>query len=155
MDTIQLENYLFHDPVTAAQQGGVLASDQLPRIVKGTPKLFIANTDVFRRPGTHWVAFYFPLNGLPEFFDSVGKPPNAYSIILKNFIDRNAPDGYWYCGQQIQGSDSTCGHFCLYYSLLRCRGIPLPVILQSFTQDLSYNDWLVKQFVAKQFDIKQ
>ena len=46
----------------------------------------VANTDPSSKPGTHWVAFYFPSKGKGEFFDSYGHPPIYYNNSFKNFL---------------------------------------------------------------------
>ena len=81
MNTVQLIYALQHDKITCKQFVGVFPSDRLPKKMEHYPCGFIANTDPSAKPGTHWVAFYFPSKSEAEFFDSYGYPPEHY----KNF----------------------------------------------------------------------
>ena len=42
-----------------------------------------------------------------------------------------------------------CGHYCIYYCMLRSRGIDMPKIVNSFTTDTGLNDVLVHGFVCR------
>ena len=60
--------------------GGVYCADNLPK----KPKVnygYIVNTDNCASSGTHWVAFYFPSNQMPEYFDSNGFPPMNFRFL--------------------------------------------------------------------------
>ena len=41
-----------------------------------------------------------------------------------------------------------CEHYCIYYCMLRSRGIDMPKIVSSFTADTALNDVLVHGFVC-------
>ena len=156
MDSIQLSQILKADRYTAASFGGVLASNQLPRKpLRSFPAAFVANVDPSTQPGRHWVAFFFLDGKHAEYFDSYGCPPGLTSF--KTFLKKNSL--YWqYNAQRIQGPLSTvCGQYVLYYLLHRCRGWTLTNILEQFTDDLSFNDFLVNDFIEKwtgfEFDV--
>ena len=42
-----------------------------------------------------------------------------------------------------------CGHYCIYYCMLRGRGIDMCKIVSSFTGDTGLNDVLVHGFVCR------
>ncbi|CAC5375842.1 unnamed protein product [Mytilus coruscus] len=56
----------------------VCCADDLPAYVSDRPKTYVVNTDNCNQEGTHWMAFYFPISGPPEFFYSPGGIPETY-----------------------------------------------------------------------------
>ena len=66
MNTVQITYALKHDNITNKQFIGVFPSDRLPKKIKHYPCGFVANTDPRTKPGTHWVAFYFPVEDQAE-----------------------------------------------------------------------------------------
>jgi hypothetical protein len=147
MNTSQLKRVLFSDVYTKRQYGNVCPADRLPTIVRHRPRLYIVNTDVSGSPGTHWVAFYFPKRGPVEFFDPVGHKPEYYHNRFKHVLLVNGTR-YLYSGHRVQGLHTlTCGPFCLYFALHRCRGWSFKKIMHSF----SITDLLVNE--EKVFDL--
>jgi hypothetical protein len=137
MNTTQLRRVLLSE----RQYGGVCPADRLPSIVRPRPRLYIVNTDVSGRPGTHWVAFYFPRRGPVDFFDPSRHAPEYYHRRFKRVVSANGTR-YMYSNHRIQDFDTvTCGHFCLYYALCRCSGNSMRKVICSFsTTDLSANE---------------
>lgn len=123
------------------QFGGVRPADKLPSKIKRRPRAYIVNTDKSHQPGRHWVAFYFPSRGPAEFFDSMGRPPDFYHKRFKNVLLNN----YIYNDKRLQQYGTrTCGHFCLYYVILRCRGWSMRRIVNTFDfVNLNYNERIV------------
>ena len=60
MNTSQIKYALEQDPLTRKIFRGVFPSDKLPQTIEKYPCGSVANTDPSNKPGTHWVAFYFP-----------------------------------------------------------------------------------------------
>ena len=109
MTNLQIESCLKGYPAT------VCCADEVPAHVGVRPRTFFVNTDTCNRGGSHWVAFYFPLVGPVEFFDSLGSAPEAYHRRFANVLIVNGPQ-YYYCSSRIQPDDTdTCGLYCLYY----------------------------------------
>jgi len=122
---------------------GVYSRDDLPEDGRG---LMVANTDPSSLPGTHWIAIYVDSEGRHgEYFDSLGRKPSA---TFRSYLNRHCK--YWiFNDKQIQSIASRfCGHYCVYYCTLRCRGVDLRRIVGNFTDDTGFNDVLVHGFVC-------
>ena len=148
MNTIQLRESLRRDPETRRQLGDVCAADELPALVSRRPNLFIVNTDSGDKPGRHWTAFYFPVEGPAEFFDPVGRAPEDYLRRFKNVLLVNGPR-YSYNGHRVQDfKTDTCGYFCLYFAYRRCRGQSMTQIVNTFSDRyFSVNEKTVRHLV--------
>ena len=98
------------------------------------PALVIANTQPSWQAGMHWISFFFPKNGLPEFFDSFGHLPIHYSTHFHYFLKENSKDGkYLYNSREIQRSGSNvCGLYCLLYVLSKIRGQEFNMFVSQF-----------------------
>ena len=150
MDTVTLKAALLSDPFTRRQYGAVCAANELPSIVYRRPSIFIVNTDPAPEPGQHWICMYVGDTD-SEFFDPMADPPQEE---FRNFLTSNSESGYLLNTRQLQAFESdTCGHFSLYFAFYRARNIPMEYIVQSFTPDYAYNDWLVRQFVVDVYGI--
>ena len=53
---------------------GVFPCDRLPTITH-LPALIVANIDLARRSGQHWIAMYIAQDGTGELFDSLAQDP--------------------------------------------------------------------------------
>ena len=148
--TEDLTQALLMDVHTRQQFGDVCSLTELPEKVIG--QIYVVNTDPHWLPGKHWLTFYFPETGPPEFFDSTGHTPGYYHKEFENFLLRNSNHTYSYNNTQIQGYGSnTCGYFCLFYSFHRARGIPIASIINMFTNELWVNDIWVYEFVKENY----
>lgn len=139
------------DPCTKHRVGGVCAADELPSNVSNLPKIFIANTDPSELPGQHWVCFYIPVDGPIEFFDSLGKHPRNYSYLFERFIYSHSDDYVRNVLPLQSDFSATCGHFCLFYAVHRCRGVSMSGVLNKFSRDRMSNDSIVRNFVKDHF----
>ena len=93
--------------------GGVGPIDLLPNYLIAKPRSFIINLDESWKPGSHWVAIYFPQSGPAYYFDSFGRYPPARII---NFIERNSKHGWLYNKRKLQGDLSVlCGYYCIVF----------------------------------------
>jgi len=123
---------------------GVFSADNLPE----KPCLLVINTDPASQPGRHWVCISVK-DGYGEYFDSFGQPPTAN---FERYLNRHC--SYWtFNERQLQSVISRfCGHYCIYYCLLRSRGVDMPKIVSSFTSDTGFNDVIVHALVCRLFN---
>ena len=140
MRTEELEEYMLRDPYIRQYFGGVVALDQLPKVIK-KPSMFIVNTDPSSLPGRHWLVVFF--TRINEHFDSAGfypiKPIEAELIA-------HGPR-FQYNNTRVQAFHSeTCGLFCLFYCYFRSRGYSFSQIMNMFSNNLIVNEHLVKYF---------
>lgn len=124
------------------QFGGVIPSNKLPQNVRN--KFYVINTDPSYMPGKHWVAVYTAK--VPEFYDSLGRPPSFYNKDFEYFLINHGPN-YIYNSQRIQSyGSSVCGVYCIYYVLKRSMGYSIKEIVQEFSTDLENNDRKIEKF---------
>ena len=147
MNTQQLQSVLLRYKSTCQQFGGVCPADGIPHHVTSRPRIYIVNTDPSGYKGRHWVAFYFPLEGPCEYFDSAGKPPRLHWF--KDALRQNGPE-FIYNTRRIQDVRTwTCGPYCLFYALLRCCGWTLKDIVNVFDSDLRSNEHFIHNFMRR------
>lgn len=152
MDTQQLTMIMEKDSLTKSLFRGVFAADKLPKNVKYFPSLYIVNTGTSNTDGEHWTVIYFSRNKNTEFFDSFGNPPDMFKF--HDFVERNSIT-VTFNSKQLQGNLSiTCGGYCVYFALYRCRGIKMYNICSKFQKDYSVNDKMISEFMYKRFSIK-
>src|SRR6266536_2138954 len=144
MNGARIERILKNDPKSSQIFRGVFAIDQLPR-KPHKPALLVCNTDPHDRPGQHWIVIYLRDDDYGEYFDSFGQPPPT---IFNNYLNRNCK--YWtFSDRQLQSVISRfCGHYCIYYSLWRSRGMDINAVTTRFSTDTAVNDYLVHDFVC-------
>ena len=120
---------------------GVFSVDTLP----DKPRLLVCNTDASDKPGRHWICMHFEA-GRGEYFDSFGRRPTEN---FERYLNRHC-SSWTFNRRQLQSVISKfCGHYCIYYCMLRSRGIDMPKIVNSFTTDTGLNDVLVHGFVCR------
>ena len=113
MDTVQLQSLLYHHPATRLHFGGILARDQLPKCATHT--CYIVNFDSSQEAGSHWIAIYFNINGIGEYFDSYGLPPYLSSIKL--FLNDNCIT-WKHNRKRLRGQQTAvCGQYRAYFLL--------------------------------------
>jgi len=125
---------------------GVFSVDNLPE----DPHLLVCNTDPSDEPGRHWIAIYVDNEGHGEFFDSFGRRP---VVDFEHYMNRHCLS--WnYNDKHLQSIVSKfCGHFCIYFCILRSRGYDMCKIVRSLSSDTGLNDVLVHAFVCRHFEI--
>ena len=149
MNTLQITYALKQDPITNKTFCGVFPSDKLPRTIDKYPCGFVANTDPSNKPGTHWIAFYFPSEQKGEFFDSYGQPPDFYGDAFRTFLNSYE---WTYNTRKLQSAWSdVCGQYCIFYLSHRARGQSMNKIVQLFTDNTMLNNVNVSQFVKNHF----
>ena len=144
MNTLQIERLLKKDLKSKAIFKKVCALDQLEKPT--FPSANIINSDPSSEPGEHWVAVYFDKRGRGEYFDSYGLPPIL--VGLESYMDVYSLSGWIYNRKTLQAYFSSfCGHYCVYFILFRCRGVPLHAIVSDFTSNLTENDRSISRFI--------
>lgn len=151
MDTAQLDRIMENDKFTKDLFRGVFAANTLPKFVKSYPSLYIVNTATSKSPGEHWVVLYFSRNKNTEFFDSYGNAPDLFRF--NDFVERNSKT-VTFNSLQLQGNRSmTCGGFCTYFAINRCRGVKMFDIVTRFSKNKSLNDEMIKEFMYSNYSI--
>ena len=125
---------------------GVFPSDRLPLSVP-QPSCLIVNTDPSDQPGAHWLAIYVDKDGVIDYFDSYGIPPQVEN--MKNCLERH--------GSIVNINDTivqsymsaACGPHCIYFLILRCRGFPMQTITNMLSDSPFINDSFVTAYVNK------
>ena len=142
MDAVQLEAYLEREGL----RHRVISADGLPAAaaaLTARPFGLIVNTDPASGPGSHWVSFYLPEKGLPEFFDSVGRSPEDYHPEFEDFLIVHGPDYLRNSGRIQDYGSATCGAYCLDFLTQRDRGVDFGRYLAAWTCDYAENDRLL------------
>jgi len=116
-----------------------------------TDGLLVCNLDTAHCPGTHWVAIYVD-GDYGEYFDSIDRvPPDS----IRNYLDRwcGGADKWIFNERQVQSViNRLCGHYCVYYCVLRSNAISLREIVASLSKDTAFNDVLMQAFVCKRLN---
>lgn len=148
MNTDDLMTLVKSCPVLRRNFLGIFPSDMLPTQIP-LPSSLIANLDTSKESGSHWVCFYFPQHGLPEYMDSYGmKPLPAFEKFMRY--------DYRYQSHLLQSPFSVvCGQYCLYYLLRRHQETSMDDVLSDFKDgDSTYNDYLVARYVDCHFNVR-
>ncbi|KAJ8018950.1 hypothetical protein HOLleu_42760 [Holothuria leucospilota] len=150
--TVNVIVYAEYDAIVEIDKTRVFPSDCLPSECFSFPCAFIANTDKADEPGSHWVAMYFDDN-VADFFDSFGRTPEECSPYFEHFLKKHSNIIQWN-QKRLQGFMSTvCGQYCLFYLLHRCRNLSMNTIISKFTEDPTFNDSLVNDFITKRYNL--
>ena len=124
---------------------GIFACDQLPDIVIRR-SVIVVNTDPSTQPGQHWICMYFDENGYGEFFDSFGMAPKP---VFGRYMNRQCI-AWTFNNMQMQSLVSRfCGHYCIWYCLMKFRKVTLNKIVRIMSNDTGLNDFLVHRFVCR------
>jgi hypothetical protein len=150
MDTLDITRLLARDKRTAISFRGVFACDKLP-VHAPTSSLYICNTHHARAPGEHWIAIYIDASGRGEFFDSFGMHPTI--MHFESFLNSNCK--YWmHNTKRVQSFYSdACGYHCIFYAVHRCVGFNVNAISSMYTNNCTFNDIIVKEFVRNKMNV--
>lgn len=143
MDENQIRRALTKDAFASKYFKNVLAYDELPDFLTVIPAMYVVNTGPSWTQGNHWIVCYFPKNGHPMLFDSLGKKGSEYNIKIEQFLTINT--GYYkFNSMRIQSPGSKlCGHYCLLFCYMISRGMSYENFMQYFGNDLKKNDAMV------------
>jgi hypothetical protein len=141
LSTSQIYKTIVKDDYAKFNFLNVYPRDCIPQKVK-YPSSFVINTHSSHQPGEHWLAVYYKTDATCTFFDSFGMHPSVYK--LDKYLDKTSVR-WTYNSKQLQSLDSsTCGYFCIYFILLKSRGLDLKTILSLFSKDnFEFNDSLI------------
>jgi hypothetical protein len=124
---------------------GIYACDELPEVVM-RPSVMVVNTDPASQPGQHWICMYFDDGGHGECFDSFGLHPIP---LFEHYMNSHCID-WMYNKKQMQSLVSRfCGHYCIWYCIMKFRNVPLRELVCSMSSDTGLNDFLVHRFACK------
>ena len=154
MNSIQLERRVRAVLPKSCNFLGVFARDEPPVIgarLTRFPVCWIANTDIARSSGIHWVAFYCASQAsYLEFFDSFALSPAYYSIPLQSRFRGLISVNH----SQLQSDSSdVCGLWCLYFIVMRaqCR-----FNTSNFSRsDYNFNDRLLRRIINRKFRVRK
>jgi len=105
------------------------------------PRLLVCNIDPSYMP-----IYIYVKDGRGEYFDSFGRRPNS---VLERNLNRHC-SSWIFNERQLQSvASKLCGHYCIYFCLLRDRGINMRKFSSSFTSDTGLNDVLVHVSVCR------
>jgi len=144
-----INHILTSNPYTKHWYNGFSSPDlPLPHITK-YPSLIVLNTDTTDGPGEHWCILIVFNNDEAEFFDSYGQSPQTYNF--HNSIFEHVKK-IKYNTRRVQGKLPTCGHHCLFYSVLRANGFSLNNIMSNkYSENLFNNDVTVFNFIKNSY----
>lgn len=129
MNTSQLKCMIECDSVLNGRVIGVYAADRLPTKLPQSPFGFIANTDIYSKPGRHWCVFYSHENGHFDFFDSYGKNPSQNSHFFQRWLENKANSvrtNHRVITQPL------CGMYCILFLRQRLAGFTYQDFLNTF-----------------------
>ena len=143
MNTIQIEHSLKKDPFTKTIFEKACAKNQLLHV--DYPSAYVINSHPSSKPGEHWIAVYFDKHGKGEYFDSYGLHPSMNGFTA--FMEHNS-NGWIYNNKTVQSLFfTTCGHYCVYFILYRCRGYSMRDIVSRFSSNLTENNRNINLFI--------
>ena len=88
------------------------------------------------------------VRGLLSFFDSLGHSPNHYHDIFKTFLIAHSSTYKMTIWRSQDYGSMTCGVYCIFYALHRCRVWSFEDIVDYFHgQSRTENDSLVEQLL--------
>ena|SRR3989442_11171925 len=124
---------------------GVYACDELP-VIAVRPSVIVVNTDPARLPGQHWICIYFDGDGHGEFFDSFGQRPKR---VFEHYLNKYCI-AWTFNSKQMQSLISRfCGHYCIWYCIMKFRKVALNLLVSSISNDTGLNDFLVHRFACR------
>src|SRR6267154_17246 len=123
---------------------GVFPIDRLPeKLSARRPLLLVCNTASSDKPGDHWIVMYIDMKG--EFFDSYAElPARTFEQYLKKYCNSVTINT-----TVIQSTISySCGHFCVFYCLMKMLNYKMNDIENAFSTDTALNDFIIHRFVC-------
>ena len=125
MNTNRIERLLNKDPFVKNIFKKACAKDELLHV--NYPSAYVINSHPSSKPGEHWIAVYFDKHGKGEYFDSYGLPPSVNGFTA--LMERNSKE-WVYNDKTLQSLFfTTCGHYCVYFVLYRCRGYTVVCVI--------------------------
>ena len=126
LNSIQLAKILKTDKCTRNHFIGIFSRDLIPLKFK-YPACFIMNTQSSKKPGEHWLAFYYDKNGVCEFFDSYGLHPKFYRLV--NYLNRTSKKWSCHVKQHQSLFSKSRRYYAFIFLIFRCRNISMKDII--------------------------
>lgn len=149
-----MDSYQLRYCLTRSVEGytAVCAIDQL-KYIRSESFSIIVNNEPSTSPGMHWIALHKPQHAnVVEFFDSFALPTKFYGKEIQCFLQKNGTYVETSTAQYQSDLSNVCGNFCLYFLVLRSKGVSFTNVLSSFSlTNLKHNDELVTHFVSKNY----
>ena len=123
---------------------GTYSSDTLPKILDSwRPLVIVVNTDPSAQPGKHWICMFFDECEHGKFFDSFGQyPARVFELYMNKYCS-----AWTYNNKQLQSLISRfCGHYVIWFSVLKARKYSLTELLRNVSSDTGLNDYLAHKF---------
>ena len=123
---------------------GVFPIDRLPeKLPARRPLLLVCNTAKHDHPGKHWIVLFINIVG--EYFDSFAEPPlRTFQLYLEKHCNTFVTNN-----NAIQSIVSySCGHYCIFYCLMKMLNYCMKDIEDAFSTDTSLNDFMIHRFVC-------
>ena len=151
MNTIELTRVLEKVVKRNTNLLGVLASDQLPRIIVATPAMAVINTQPSTMAGAHWLAVYIDEARNGYFFDSFGHSPAyvGFPHDIIRFLKLNCLNVQYSKRQVQENMTSTCGHHCVYFLCQIQKRFSYQDVMNMYHNSLQCNDIMVCRFVGR------
>jgi hypothetical protein len=117
MQSTEFEQYFDFFPYLKKRFCGVFSIDTMPKNISYR-HFCIVNTDLSTNSGRHWVVVLRNKKTSFEIFDSLGVTLEKEEILKQHskfnikYFDVNQ-------SQFQQNNTSSCGHYCIYYSIQR------------------------------------
>jgi hypothetical protein len=165
MNSSQIESILSAHRLKWISFLGCFAADQLPTNLsanqgggegrKFQPVCFIANTDISKDVGSHWVVFILPRVGELEYFCPLGISYHHWPLFYNYIKNVVKPDKVLFNLSRVQSLNSeTCGQLCIEFLIKRDNGQSFVNILNKFSKNTMSNDIEAIHFVSKLIKIK-
>lgn len=151
MDTYTLLRYLEKICKCKNVEFDVMPCDYLEKVVITSKRMaIVANLSDSSSLGTHWVLYIINgVNGPIEYYDSYGTPIHEQPSYFLNFCLKNKRR-IIQINKQLQSINSeVCGHYCIFFTLMRLNGCSMQKIYSCFSKNYVKNDTFVKKVVEK------
>ena len=135
MNGYQLTNLAMKSTQLRRTFVGVFARDSFAELGCLVPGAYVINSSDRGSTGHHWTCVFVPecIADVTVFFDSLGAPPENYSISIPNPNPLLAAPTVLYNPQRFQAEGSgTCGLFCLYILHWLSIGVDFQQLLKNF-----------------------
>lgn len=149
MNSVEIEQLLYRNPVTCEFFKGCYPCDQIPLI--NLPRFaFCVNLGKAGTPGFHWVGIFKLENDVVCYFDSSGaKPPTG--PILKWLQRFRAILYNPYAHQSL--FSRTCGGFVCWFIFMMSSGCKFEELI-ALLENMSNDDHFIIDFMSKKFGYK-
>jgi hypothetical protein len=124
---------------------GTFACDELP-VINIKPYVIVVNTDPASQPGQHWICIFVAGDKHGEYFGSFGLPPKR---VFERYMNNNCI-AWTLNRKQMQSLISRfCGHYCIWYCMMKYRRVALNELQNAMTNDTGLNDFLIHRFACQ------